>query len=93
MEELMSAGGRKQRIVADITHDLGVQPRLNNDRGTAILVAASIYDACYYFRLFQNTSFGKYCGIISAFQTSTVRICGDNEVAEFCPGWLGQIRL
>ncbi len=68
LEELMSAGERKQRIIADIIHDFGVQPRLNNDRGTAILVAASIYDACHYFRLFQNTSFGKYCGIITSYE-------------------------
>lgn len=68
MEELMSAGERKQRIIADIIHDFGVQPRLNNDRGTAILVAASIYDACHYFRLFQNTLFGKYCGIITSYE-------------------------
>ena len=68
MEELMSAGERKQRIIADIIHDFGVQPRLNNDRGTAILVAASIYDACHYFRLFQNASFGKYCGIITSYE-------------------------
>jgi type I restriction enzyme R subunit len=31
-------------------------------------VAASIYDACHYYRLFQNTSFGRYCGIITSFQ-------------------------
>ena len=68
MEELMSAGERKQRIIADIIHDFGVQPRLNNDRGTAILVAASIYDACHYFRLFQNTSFSNYCGIITSYE-------------------------
>lgn len=68
MEELMSAGERKQRIIADIIHDFGVKQRLNNDRGTAILVAASIYDACHYFRLFQNTSFGKYCGIITSYE-------------------------
>jgi len=68
MEELMSSGERKQRIIANIIHDFGVKPRLNNDRGTAILVAASIYDACHYFRLFQNTSFGKYCGIITSFE-------------------------
>jgi type I restriction enzyme R subunit len=68
MEELMSAGERKQRIIADIIHDFGVLPRLNDDRGTAILVAASIYDACHYYRLFQNTSFGKYCGIITSFE-------------------------
>lgn len=68
MEELMSSAERKQRIIADIIHDFGVQPRLNNDRGTAILVAASIYDACHYFRLFQNTGFGNYCGIITSFE-------------------------
>jgi type I restriction enzyme R subunit len=45
-----------------------VKPRLNNDRGTAILVAASIYDACHYLRLFKNTGFGDYCGIITSFE-------------------------
>ncbi len=68
MEELMSAGERKQRIIADIIHDFGVQPRLNNDRGTAILVASNIYDACHYYRLFQNTSFGKHCGIVTSYE-------------------------
>ncbi|MDZ7704021.1 MAG: type I restriction endonuclease subunit R [Trueperaceae bacterium] len=68
MEDLMSAGERKQRIIASIIEDFGLKPRLNNDRGTAILVAASIYDACHYFRLFQNTSFGQYCGIITSYE-------------------------
>jgi type I restriction enzyme, R subunit len=53
MEELMSAGERNQRIIADVIHDFGVQPRLNNDRGTAILVAASI---------------GKFCTIITSYE-------------------------
>jgi type I restriction enzyme, R subunit len=68
MEKLMSAGERKQRIVANIIEDFSLKPRLNDDRGTAILVAASIYDACHYFRLFQNTNFGPYCGIITSFE-------------------------
>lgn len=68
MEELMSAGERKQRIIANIIEDFSLKPRLNNDRGTAILVAASIYDACHYYRLFQNTSFGPYCGIITSYE-------------------------
>ena len=68
MEELMSAGERKQRIIATIIEDFSLKPRLNNDRGTAILVAASIYDACHYFRLLQNTSFGKYCGIVTSYE-------------------------
>jgi len=68
MEELMSAGERKQRIVASIIQDFALRPRLNNNRGTALLVAASIYDACHYLRLFQNTNFGRHCGIITSFE-------------------------
>jgi type I restriction enzyme R subunit len=68
LEGLMSAGERKQRIVADIIEDFSLKPRLNNDRGTAILVAASIYDACHYFRIFQNTVFAPYCGLITSFE-------------------------
>ena len=68
MEELMSAEGRKREIIADIIGDFALKPRLNNNRGTAILVAASIYDACHYYRLFQNTTFGVYCGIITSFE-------------------------
>jgi len=70
MEELMSAAERKQRIIASIIEDFSLKPRLNNDRGTAILVAASIYDACHYFRLFQNTSFGPYCGLITSYDSN-----------------------
>ena len=68
MEELMSAAERKQRIIADIIEDFSLKPRLNNDRGTAILVTASIYDACHYFRLFQNTTFGRHCGIVTSYE-------------------------
>ena len=68
MEELMSAGERKQRIIHSIIENFSLKNRLNNDRGTAILVAASIYDACHYYRLFQNTPFGQFCGIITSYE-------------------------
>jgi len=68
MEELMSAEERKARIAASIIHDFDTKPRLNDDRGSAILVAASIYDACHYFRIFQNKPFGEYCGVITSFE-------------------------
>ena len=74
MEELMSAKERKDRIVANIIEDFSLKPRLDNDRGTAILVAASIYDACHYFRLFQNTHFGPYVGIITSYEPNPVAI-------------------
>jgi len=68
MEELMSAEERKARIAASIIHDFDTKPRLNNDRGTAILVAASIYDACHYYRIFKSKPFGQFCGIITSFE-------------------------
>ena len=68
MEELSSAEGRKREIIANIIGDFALKPRLNNNRGTALLVTASIYDACHYFRLLQNTSFGSYCGIITSYE-------------------------
>lgn len=74
MEELMSAKERKDRIVANIIEDFSLKPRLDNDRGTAILVAASIYDACHYFRLFQNTHFGPHVGIITSYEPNPVAI-------------------
>ncbi len=68
MEELMSAEERKARIAASIIHDFDTKPRLNDDRGTAILVAASIYDACHYYRIFQGKPFGQYCGVVTSFE-------------------------
>jgi type I restriction enzyme R subunit len=68
MEELMSAEERKARIAASIIHDFSTKPRLNNDRGTAILVAASILDACHYYRIFKTKTFGQHCGIITSFE-------------------------
>ena len=68
MENLMSAAERKERIAASIIIDFDTKPRLNNNRGTAILVASSIYDACHYFRIFKTKDFGKYCGIITSYE-------------------------
>lgn len=71
MENLMSAEGRKNQIVASIIIDFDIKPRLNNNRGTAILVASSIYDACHYYRIFKAKDFGRFCGIITSYQPNT----------------------
>ncbi len=68
LEKLMSAGERKQRIIANIIEDFSLKPRQNNDRGTATLVAASIYDACHYYRPLQVTDFGPCCGVITSYE-------------------------
>lgn len=68
MKELMSAEERKARIVASIIHDFDTRPRLNDNRGTAILVTEDIFDACHYFRIFKTKSFGRHCGLITSFE-------------------------
>jgi type I restriction enzyme R subunit len=68
LEKLMSSSERKQRIIASIIEDFNLKPRLNNNRGTAILVTSDIYDACDYFRLFQNEFFAPYVGIITSYE-------------------------
>lgn len=68
MEKLMSSGDRKAKIVADIIKDFTVQPRLSGERGTAILVAASIYDACHYYRLFRDTELDGRFAVITSYE-------------------------
>lgn len=68
MEELLSATERKRRIVAEIVQDFDLKPRLSDDRGTAILVAASIRDACEFYREFQSTRLGPHVGIVTSFE-------------------------
>lgn len=68
LDKLMSSGERKNRIITSIVEDFSLKPRLNNNRGTAILIAASIYDACHYYRLFQNTPFGQYCALVTSYE-------------------------
>ncbi|MDR1519343.1 MAG: HsdR family type I site-specific deoxyribonuclease [Planctomycetota bacterium] len=74
MRELMSSEGRKGKIIVGIIQDFAVKPRLNSDRGTAILVVESIYDACHYFRLFQNTPFGKHCGLVTSYEPTAASV-------------------
>jgi type I restriction enzyme R subunit len=66
LKEVLSSKSRMDRVVADIVFDFSVKPRLSSERGNAILVAGSIYEACKYFTLFQKTPFkGKYAVITS----------------------------
>ncbi len=55
LQNVLSSRARMDRVVADILFDFSVKPRLSSERGNAILVASSIYDACKYFNLFQAT--------------------------------------
>jgi type I restriction enzyme, R subunit len=44
-----------------------VKPRLASERGNAMLVASSIYEAAKYFDLFQKTVFKGRCALVTSY--------------------------
>lgn len=71
MQNVLSSRSRMDRVVSDIIFDFSVKPRLSNERGNAILVASSIYEACKYFTLFQKTQFKGKCAIVTSYNPQT----------------------
>ena len=67
MQNVLSSKARMDRVVADIIFDFSVKPRLSSERGNAILVASSIYEACKYFTLLQKTLFKGRCAVITSY--------------------------
>ncbi len=67
MKNVLSSRSRMERVISDITFDFGVKPRLSNERGNAILVASSIYEACKYYSLLQKTPFKGKCAVVTSF--------------------------
>ncbi|MBK1829585.1 HsdR family type I site-specific deoxyribonuclease [Verrucomicrobiaceae bacterium R5-34] len=67
MKRVLSSKGRMGQIVCDITHDFATKPRLRSERGNAILVASSIYEACRYYELFQSTSLADKCAVVTSY--------------------------
>ena len=67
MQKVLSSKSRMERIVDDIVFDFGVKPRLSSQRGNAIFVASSIYEACRYFELFQKTPLKGKCAIVTSY--------------------------
>ena len=67
MQQVLSSKARMDRVISDIVFDFSVKPRLSSERGNAILVASSIYEACKYFSLFQKTPFKGKCAIVTSY--------------------------
>ncbi len=67
MQKVLSSRSRMERVVQDITFDFCVKPRLSSERGNAMLVASSIYEAAKYFELFQRTVFKGKCAVVTSY--------------------------
>lgn len=70
MQQVLSSKNRIQQIVNDLVFDFATKPRLKDERGNAILVASSIYEACRYYELLQSTEFKSRCAIVTSYNPS-----------------------
>jgi type I restriction enzyme R subunit len=86
MQKVLSSRSRMERVVEDIVFDFGVKPRLSSERGNAMLVASSIYEAAKYFELFQKTVFKRKCAVVTSYnpqaQDVTLEETGANTETE-----------
>ena len=67
MKHLLSSRSRMERVVSDIVFDFSIKPRLSSQRGNALLVASSIYEASKYFTLFDKTLFKGKCALVTSY--------------------------
>jgi type I restriction enzyme R subunit len=67
MQKVLSSRSRMERVVEDIVFDFSVKPRLASERGNAMLVGSSIYEAAKYFELFQKTAFKGRCALVTSY--------------------------
>ncbi|MCC5847124.1 MAG: HsdR family type I site-specific deoxyribonuclease [Verrucomicrobia bacterium] len=104
LQKLRSSRSRMQRVVADIACDFGTKPRLASDRGNAMLVASSIYEACRYYELFQDgsnplrgccglvTSYDPYVGDLSKEETGEMSSTDKKRVFEIYEALLEKVK-
>jgi type I restriction enzyme R subunit len=76
LKEVYSSRSRLDKIAADIVFDMEIKDRLNNGQGNAMLVASSIYEACQYYKLFQEKGLDK-CAIITSYSGDISEIKGE----------------
>lgn len=81
MQKVLSSQDRLEQIVNDILMDMETKPRLMDGRGNAMLVCASIYQACKVYELFQKTDLAGKCAIVTSYHPSPADIKGEESGA------------
>jgi type I restriction enzyme, R subunit len=79
MQKVLSSQSRLEQIVKDILLDMETKPRLMDGRGNAMLVCASIYQACKVYELFSRTDLAGKCAIITSYKPSPADIKGEES--------------
>ncbi len=73
ISKLYSSKERLERIAADVIFDMSDKARLATNRGTAMLVADSIYEACKYWEIFQAQGFTR-CAVVTSYEPTTASV-------------------
>ncbi len=77
MKKVLSARDRLEKIVADILLDMETRDRLRSGHGNAMLVSGSIYSACRFFEMFQQTDLAGKCAIVTSYKPAPADIKGE----------------
>lgn len=77
LKRVLSSQSRLEKIVADIQLDMATKDRLQSGEGNAMLVSGSIYEACKYYELFQNSGLKK-CAIVTSYTPTVYDIKGES---------------
>lgn len=79
MQRVLSSQSRLEKIVGDILLDMETRDRLKSGHGNAMLVCASIYQACKFYELFDKTDLSGRCAIITSYRPSPADIKGEES--------------
>ena len=79
MQKVLSSKSRLEQIVADIWMDMETKPPLMDGRGNAMLVCASVYQACKIYDMFSKTDLKDKCAIVTSYKPVAVAIKGEES--------------
>lgn len=79
MQKVLSSKSRLEQIVNDILLDMETKPRLMDGRGNAMLVCASVYQACKVYDMFSKTDFKDKCAIVTSYKPTASDIKGEES--------------
>ena len=79
MQKVLSSGSRLDQIVNDIVLDMSTRARLMDGRGNAMLVSASIHQACMIYDRFSKTELKGKCAVITSYKPDPASIKGEES--------------
>ncbi|MDX1728671.1 MAG: HsdR family type I site-specific deoxyribonuclease, partial [Pseudoalteromonas tetraodonis] len=79
MQKVLSSKSRLERIVMDIWLDMKRKPALMSGRGNAMLVCASVHQACIVYEMFSKTDLAGKCAVVTSYQPAASSIKGEES--------------